>query len=154
MFPNIETFVTPKPEGLLQRIIHIASDPGDIVIDFFAGSGTTAAVAHKMNRRWIAVERSLSTTISFTVPRLLKVLLGTDPGGITESADWRGGGTFWVATVGPTGGLETQIRAALRDTTSTQPPTIGLTARTPVAKGDVAIPLTLFDDQLPHDDVA
>ena len=69
MFPHLEAFATPKPERLLERIVQIATDPGDLVLDFFAGSGTTAAVAQKLGRRWIAVERSVSTTIDYVLPR-------------------------------------------------------------------------------------
>ena len=79
-------FSTPKPERLLQRIIQVASEPGDIVLDCFAGSGTTAAVAHKMKRRWIAVELSPQTVTTFVKPRLEKVVLGTDRAGVSESA--------------------------------------------------------------------
>ena len=55
MFPDHEVFDTPKPELLLERIIHIATNPGELVVDIFGGSGTTAAVAHKMRRRWVAL---------------------------------------------------------------------------------------------------
>lgn len=83
MFPNEEPFATPKPERLLERIIHIATNPGDIVLDVFAGSGTTAAVAHKMGRRWVTCELIEDTMNRFTRPRLEKVVAGDDPGGIT-----------------------------------------------------------------------
>ena len=83
LFPGVDAFDTPKPERLLQRIIHIATDPGDIVLDCFAGSGTTAAVAHKMGRRWVTVELLTATVHTFTQPRLEKVVRGADPGGIT-----------------------------------------------------------------------
>lgn len=76
-------FDTPKPERLLERIIHIATDPGDIVLDCFAGSGTTAAVAQKMGRRWVTCELKESTFTAFTRPRLEKVVRGEDPGGVT-----------------------------------------------------------------------
>jgi adenine-specific DNA-methyltransferase len=76
-------FATPKPEALLERVISIASDPGDLVLDCFAGSGTTAAVAHKMGRRWVTVEASADTTTEFVAPRLAKVVQGDDPGGIS-----------------------------------------------------------------------
>jgi adenine-specific DNA-methyltransferase len=99
MFPEQETFATPKPEALLERIIHIASDPGEVVLDFFAGSGTAAAVAHKMGRRWVAIERSVSTAADFTIPRLRRVVGGTDPGGVTTMTNWGGGGSFVVALV-------------------------------------------------------
>jgi len=92
MFPGQTPFDTPKPERLLQRIVHIASNPGDIVLDAFAGSGTTAAVAHKMRRGWVAVEREESTVEAFTRPRLAKVVDGEDRGGITEAVGWIGGG--------------------------------------------------------------
>lgn len=114
MFPELEAFATPKPEALLERIVHIASDPGDLVLDFFAGSGTTGAVAHKMQRRWITVERSPTTAAAFTVPRLVRVVSGTDPGGITESIGWRGGGTFAVATLRDGAALPPEVLEALR----------------------------------------
>jgi adenine-specific DNA-methyltransferase len=83
-------FATPKPERLLSRIIQIATDPGDLVLDCFLGSGTTAAVAHKMGRRWIGIERSSETVDTFVLPRLTKVVEGLDPGGATELAGWQG----------------------------------------------------------------
>lgn len=102
IFPGRTTvFDTPKPERLLERIIHIASNPGDLVVDCFAGSGTTAAVAHKMGRRWAAVELNPDTVDTFIIPRLTKVVAGTDPGGVTESAGWTGGGGFRVVTIEP-----------------------------------------------------
>lgn len=99
MFPDVDAFDTPKPESLLERIVHIGSDPGDLVVDIFAGSGTTPAVAHKTGRRWIAVERSIETIASFTLPRLTKVVAGADPGGVTELVGWDGGGSFAVGCV-------------------------------------------------------
>lgn len=83
LFPGYTPFSTPKPERLLERIFHIATDPGDIVLDVFAGSGTTAAVAHKMGRRWLTCELIPDTMERFTRPRLEKVVRGEDPGGIT-----------------------------------------------------------------------
>ncbi|MGP5558916.1 site-specific DNA-methyltransferase [Corynebacterium flavescens] len=83
LFPDTTAFTTPKPERLLERIIHIATDPGDIVLDVFAGSGTTAAVAHKMGRHWVTCELVEDTMKRFTRPRLEKVVRGEDPGGIT-----------------------------------------------------------------------
>lgn len=83
LFPGVTPFSTPKPERLLERIIHIATNPGDIVLDVFAGSGTTAAVAHKMGRRWVTAELLSDTVEKFTLPRLTKVVRGEDPGGIT-----------------------------------------------------------------------
>lgn len=101
MFPDLEAFDTPKPERLMERIIRIASNPGEIVLDCFGGSGTTAAVAHKMGRRWVAVEWSKETLRDFLVPRLTKVVGGEDPGGITDSVEWEGGGGFRVLDVAP-----------------------------------------------------
>lgn len=94
LLPDGLTFQTPKPETLLERIIHIGSDPGDIVLDCFAGSGTTAATAHKMGRRWVAVERLPEVVADVTLPRLRKVIEGSDPGGITSRVGWEGGGSF------------------------------------------------------------
>jgi adenine-specific DNA-methyltransferase len=101
MFPRETPFDTPKPERLMERITHIGSNPGDIVLDCFAGSGTTAAVAHKMGRRWVTVEREQNTIDKFVAPRLKKVVQGKDPGGITDSAEWKGGGGFRVLDVAP-----------------------------------------------------
>lgn len=85
--PGTKPFATPKPERLLERIIHIASNPGDIVLDVFAGSGTTAAVAHKMGRRWVTCELLEDTMERFTRPRLARVINGEDPGGVTMATD-------------------------------------------------------------------
>ena len=84
LFPGETPFSTPKPERLLQRIIHIATDPGDIVLDCFAGSGTTAAVAQKMGRRWVTCELLQATFQRYTLPRLKKVINDEDDGGITK----------------------------------------------------------------------
>lgn len=86
LFPKGTVFGTPKPEKLLERIIKIASQPGDIVIDCFAGSGTTAAVAHKLGRKWVTVELSPDTARNFTAARLKKVVSGEDEGGVTYTA--------------------------------------------------------------------
>lgn len=85
LLPADSPFSTPKPERLLERIIHIGSNPGDIVLDVFAGSGTTAAVAQKMGRRWVTCELLESTFTIFTRPRLEKVVNDQDPGGITRT---------------------------------------------------------------------
>lgn len=93
-------FDTPKPERLLQRILHLASNPGDLILDSFAGSGTTGAVAQKMGRRWIMVE--LGEHIhSHIIPRLRQVVDGNDKGGITESVGWQGGGGFRYYKIAP-----------------------------------------------------
>ena len=99
LFPDLEPFDTPKPERLMQRILQIATKPGDLVLDCFAGSGTTAAVAHKMNRQWAAVEWSDDTLRDFAVPRLRTVVKGEDPGGITDAVGWQGGGGFQILDV-------------------------------------------------------
>ena len=85
LFPGDTPFSTPKPERLLERIIHITTNPGDIVLDCFAGSGTTAAVAQKMGRRWITCELLNTTFKNFTLPRLIKVVNDEDAGGITRT---------------------------------------------------------------------
>lgn len=96
LLPDVEPFATPKPEELLERVLQIASDPGDIVLDCFLGSGTTAAVATKMGRRWVGIEVSAQTLESHTIPRLRAVCEGDDRGGISQSQDWTGGGRFRV----------------------------------------------------------
>lgn len=83
--PTPELFDTPKPEELLSFVIDSGSNPGDIVLDVFAGSGTTAAVAQKMGRRWVTCELLESTFTTFTRPRLEKVVNDEDPGGITRT---------------------------------------------------------------------
>lgn len=95
-----DDFVTPKPEGLIKRVLSIATNPGDLVLDSFAGSGTTGAVAHKMGRRWIMIElgKHCHTHI---IPRMQKVIDGADSGGITTSVNWRGGGGFRYYALAP-----------------------------------------------------
>ncbi len=83
IFGSKAFFETPKPEDLMERIIQIATNPGDLVLDSFAGSGTTGAVAHKMGRRWIMVELG-EHAHTHIIPRMKKVIDGDDPGGITE----------------------------------------------------------------------
>ena len=100
LLPDIEPFATPKPEGLLQRIIHIATNPGDLVLDSFAGSGTTGAVAHKMGRRWIMVELG-EHCHTHIIPRLKKVIDGEDQGGISQAVNWKGGGGFRYYRLAP-----------------------------------------------------
>jgi adenine-specific DNA-methyltransferase len=95
-----EVFATPKPEKLLARILTIATNEGDLVLDSFAGSGTTGAVAHKMGRRWIMIE--LGEHIhSHIVPRMTKVIDGLDSGGVTGTAGWKGGGGFRYFRLAP-----------------------------------------------------
>jgi adenine-specific DNA-methyltransferase len=85
-------FSNPKPEALIQRIIDMSTTEGDIVLDFFAGSGTTPAVAHKMKRQWIAIEQ-MDYIEDITKLRLQKVLEG-EQGGISKALNWQGGGSF------------------------------------------------------------
>lgn len=92
------SFDTPKPEKLINRIIHIATNPGDLVLDSFLGSGTTAAVAHKMGRRFIGIEMG-EHAITHCLPRLQKVIMG-EQGGISEAVGWQGGGGFRFCTLG------------------------------------------------------
>jgi adenine-specific DNA-methyltransferase len=99
LFPGVAPFDTPKPERLLERVIHIATKPGDIVVDVFGGSGTTAATATKMGRRWVISEISSDTVSNFIGPRLEKVVNGEDSGGITKSVGWTGGSGFRKVTI-------------------------------------------------------
>lgn len=86
-------FSTQKPEALLQRIIQASTDEGDIVLDFFAGSGTTGVVAHKLKRRYILCEQ-MDSQIDLIIERLTKVISGDDKGSLAEKLSWKGGGSF------------------------------------------------------------
>ncbi|MBI4742987.1 MAG: site-specific DNA-methyltransferase [Betaproteobacteria bacterium] len=113
LFSN--AFGTPKPELLLQRILHIATRPGDLVLDSFLGSGTTAAVAHKMGRRYIGIEMG-DHARSHCLPRLKKVMAG-EQGGISGAVGWQGGGGFRFLTLGEPvfdagGGIHSAVRFA------------------------------------------
>ena len=94
-----DVFGAPKPERLIQRILQIATDPGDLVLDSFLGSGTAAAVAHKMGRRWIGIEMG-EHAVTHCVPRLRKVVEG-EQGGISQAVGWKGGGGFRFYRLGP-----------------------------------------------------
>lgn len=100
VFNSDDIFATPKPERLIHRILHIATNPGDLVLDSFLGSGTTAAVAHKMGRRWIGIELG-DHCETHCLPRLKKVVDGEDPGGITPAVGWKGGGGFRYYRLAP-----------------------------------------------------
>ncbi|WP_420872315.1 site-specific DNA-methyltransferase [Nitrosomonas ureae] len=100
LFGKADAFTTPKPERLLHRVLHIATNPGDLVLDSFAGSGTTGAVAHKMGRRWIMVELG-EHCHTHIIPRLQKVIDGEDKGGISEAVNWQGGGGFRYYKLAP-----------------------------------------------------
>jgi adenine-specific DNA-methyltransferase len=95
-----ELFGTPKPERLLAKILEIATSPGDLVLDSFAGSGTTGAVAHKMGRRWIMIELG-EHCHTHIIPRLKKVIDGEDQGGISQAVEWKGGGGFRYYRLAP-----------------------------------------------------
>lgn len=101
LLPDIEPFATPKPEELIQIILHISTNKGDLVLDSFAGSGTTGAVAQKMGRRWLMVELE-ETCHTHIIPRLKKVIDGEDMGGISERVGWEGGGGFRYYRLAPT----------------------------------------------------
>ena len=99
LFPD-SAFPTPKTEAVMERILQIATARGDWVLDSFAGSGTTGAVAHKLGRRWIMVEVQQHAA-SHCAPRLRKVIDGDDPGGVSEAAGWDGGGGFRFYRLAP-----------------------------------------------------
>jgi adenine-specific DNA-methyltransferase len=100
LFGADDAFDTPKPERLIKRVLDIATMKDDLVLDSFAGSGTTGAVAHKMGRRWIMVELG-EHCHTHIIPRLKKVIDGEDPGGITKSVGWKGGGGFRYYRLAP-----------------------------------------------------
>jgi len=99
LFPK-DPFPTPKPEALIERVLTLATNPGDLVVDTFAGSGTTGAVAHKMRRAWIMAELH-DHCHTHIMPRLKKVIDGEDPGGITDAVNWKGGGGFRYFNLAP-----------------------------------------------------
>ena len=99
LFEREDIFDTPKPEKLIKRVLQIATEEGDLVLDSFLGSGTTAAVAHKMGRRWIGIEMSDSAE-DYCARRLQKVVEGED-GGVSQEVGWKGGGGFRFYSLGP-----------------------------------------------------
>jgi adenine-specific DNA-methyltransferase len=99
LFGDIQAFATPKPEILIKKIIQISTQPGDLILDSFLGSGTTAAVAHKMGRRYIGIEIGEQAK-THCVARLKKVIEGEDQGGISKSVGWKGGDGFRFFTLG------------------------------------------------------
>lgn len=99
-FNTEDIFSTPKPEKLIQRVLELATQPGDLVLDSFAGSGTTGAVAHKMGRRWIMIELG-EHCHTHIIPRLQKVIDGEDQGGISKAVNWQGGGGFRYYQLAP-----------------------------------------------------
>lgn len=99
-FNSVAVFDTPKPEKLLYKILTLASNENDLVLDSFAGSGTTGAVAHKMGRRWIMIELG-EHCHTHIIPRLKKVIDGEDQGGISKAVEWKGGGGFRYYSLAP-----------------------------------------------------
>lgn len=99
-FNSSDPFATPKPEKFIERVLSIATNENDIVLDSFAGSGTTGAVAHKMGRRWIMVELG-DHCHTHIIPRLQKVIDGEDQGGISQAVNWKGGGGFRYYSLAP-----------------------------------------------------
>ena len=100
VFNSENVFATPKPEKLIQRVIHLATIEGDYVLDSFLGSGTTAAVAHKMSRKYIGIELGEHCN-THCLPRLKAVCDGTDQGGISKAVQWKGGGGFKFYNLAP-----------------------------------------------------
>lgn len=100
LFPGDVSFATPKPEGIIERVLRIATVSQDLVMDSFLGSGTTAAVAHKMNRCYIGIEMG-EHAVTHCQPRLQKVVDG-EQGGITKAVEWQGGGGFKFYRLGET----------------------------------------------------
>jgi len=112
---DTDVFGTPKPERLLQRILHIATHTNDLILDSFLGSGTTAAVAQKMGRRWIGIEMGEHAQ-THCLPRLQKVLDG-EQGGISRAVNWQGGGSFRFMRLGApifddSGAIHPEVRFA------------------------------------------
>jgi adenine-specific DNA-methyltransferase len=99
-FNNDDVFETPKPERLIERVLTLASNPGDLVLDSFLGSGTTAAVAQKMGRRYIGIELG-NHAYTHCYPRLKMVTNGTDQGGISKAQNWKGGSGFKFYELAP-----------------------------------------------------
>ncbi|SOB97174.1 site-specific DNA-methyltransferase [Thalassospira xiamenensis] len=99
LFNDEEAFDTPKPEKLIERILHIATNPGDVVLDSFLGSGTTMAVAIKTGRRSIGIEMG-DHAVTYCAPRLRNVING-EQGGISQNVAWQGGGGFRFYRLGP-----------------------------------------------------
>lgn len=100
IFGKDNIFDTPKPEALIERVLHIATNPGDLVLDSFLGSGTTAAVAHKMQRRYIGIEMGNHAYTHCKV-RLDKVIDDQDMGGVTKETNWQGGGGYHFYELAP-----------------------------------------------------
>lgn len=92
LFPNNKIFDTPKPESLMQKIINIATNEGDIVMDCYLGSGSTIATAHKLNRKYIGIEKG--NHIIDLISERMKLVVKGEQGGISKNINWQGGGSF------------------------------------------------------------
>jgi adenine-specific DNA-methyltransferase len=113
LFPDLSSFPTPKPERLLARIVEISTDPGDLVLDGFLGSATTAAVAHKLRRPWVGIELEPAVVKDYAIPRIRAVIDG-EAGGISKAAGWGGGGSFeFLRCIPAVAGSEDQRNLAL-----------------------------------------
>ena len=113
LISTVEVFGTPKPEKLIRRVLELATNRNDLVLDSFLGSGTTAAVAHKMGRRWIGIEMG-EHAVTHCLPRLQKVVDG-EQGGISAAVNWQGGGGFRFLQLGePLFDADGEIHAEVR----------------------------------------
>ena len=101
LFGKERIFATPKPERLIERVLTLGSNEGDLVLDSFLGSGTTAAVAHEMGRRYIGIEMG-EHAYTHCKKRLDMVVSGEDKGGISKAVDWKGGGGYRFYELAPT----------------------------------------------------
>jgi adenine-specific DNA-methyltransferase len=115
LFGLEQKFAFPKPEGLIERVLEAATNPNDLILDSFLGSGTTAAVAHKMGRRWIGIEMG-EHAVTHCLPRLQRVVDG-EQGGISTAVNWQGGGGFRFVQLGAPlfdaqGDLHAEVRFA------------------------------------------
>ncbi|PTK31162.1 site-specific DNA-methyltransferase [Staphylococcus hominis] len=97
---NVEFSRSKKPEQLIKRILELSTNEGDLILDSFLGSGTTAAVAHKMNRKWIGIELG-EHALTLCKPRLDRVIDNKDKSGITKSVNWNGGGGYDFYSLAP-----------------------------------------------------
>lgn len=115
LFGDADFSITPKPEKLLRRVIEIATEPGDIVLDFFSGSGTTPSVAHKLERKWLAVEQ-MDYILELPGSRLKKVIEG-EQGGISRAVGWQGGGEFVYAELAASNSIFADRISSAKDIT-------------------------------------
>lgn len=134
-----DKFSTPKPERLIGTLLKIATEPNDFVLDSYLGSGTTAAVAHKMGRRWVGIEFG-EHAITHCLPRLIKVIEG-EQGGISKAVNWEGGGGFRFMKLGESAFMDDgRINPAVRFATLAAYLWF-LDTKTPHASGEFASPI-------------